>query len=89
MANDTSLVLNGVSHYYTIALNRQGVDQACLYSAYLRLKSLYSEGMRQIYTECAKGKPLERGKGAMILFTFENKTYQAAYAQDDDGKGIG
>ena len=86
LANDTSLVLNWVSHYYTIALNRQGVDQDCLYSAYLRLKSLYSEGMRQIYTECANGKPLERGKGAMISFTFENKTYQAAYAQDDDGK---
>ena len=86
LANDTSLVLNWVSHYYTIALNRQGVDQDCLYSAYLRLKSLYSEGMRQIYTECANGKPLERGKGAMVSFTFENKTYQAAYAQDDDGK---
>ena len=86
LANDTSLVLNWVSHYYTIALNRQGVDQDCLYSAYLRLKLLYSEGMRQIYTECANGKPLERGKGAMVSFTFENKTYQAAYAQDDDGK---
>ena len=74
---DTNLVHARINHYYTVAMGRADVDLDCLYSAFIRVCSLYSAGMRQIYTEAVNEKPLERGRGHMCSFSFENKTYMA------------
>lgn len=86
MTADTNLVHARINHYYTVAMGRADVDLDCLYSAFIRVCSLYTAGMKSIYTEAVNEKPLERGKGHFAQFSFEGKTYMAAMSQDDDGK---